>query len=100
MAIRRSIGTQQVILNLVYDIALSNRGIFSNYFYPDYIKTELLDLLGRMVGGLPIANVDDVVTELSCGDLNIFDLTFQEGALVVMGVQLARNWGPSMSVAL
>jgi hypothetical protein len=36
-------GTLQIILNLVYDIAVPDRGIFSNFGYPPYITDELLD---------------------------------------------------------
>jgi hypothetical protein len=44
-----SVGTQQIILNLVCDIAVRDRGIFSNYRYPDCITEQLLELLGDVV---------------------------------------------------
>jgi hypothetical protein len=49
--VKGSCGTLQIILNLVCDIAIRNRGIFSNYTYPGYITKELLELLGNMVEG-------------------------------------------------
>ena len=96
-----SIGTLQVILDLVCDIAVSDRGIFSNYSYPDYIKTELLDLLGRMVGGLANANIDDVVTELSRDGLFVRDPVFRDGALRIIRrrlVPVAPNYVPYVQI--
>ena len=49
--VKGSLGTLQIILNMVCDIAIRNRGIFSNFRYPDYINKELLELLGNMVKG-------------------------------------------------
>ena len=49
--VKGSLGTLQIILNIVCDIAIRNRGIFSNCRYPDYITKELLELLGKMVEG-------------------------------------------------
>ena len=49
--VKGSCGTLQIILNLVCDIAIRNRGIFSNYTYPGYITKELLELLGNMIEG-------------------------------------------------
>jgi hypothetical protein len=59
-------GTLQIILNLVYDIAVQDRGIFSNFGYPTYITNELLDLLGRMIESQPqpAAFIDDAMREL------------------------------------
>jgi hypothetical protein len=49
--VKGSLGTLQIILNIVCDIAIRDRGIFSNCKYPDYINKELLELLGNMVEG-------------------------------------------------
>jgi len=59
-------GTLQIILNLVYDIAVQDRGMFSNIGYPTYITDELLDLLGRMIESQPqpAAFIDDAMREL------------------------------------
>ena len=82
-----SIGTRQVILDLICDIAVSDRGIISNYRYPDYIKMELLDLLGRMVRRLANMNIEDVVTELSRDDLDVGDAGFRDDVLKTI-----RQW--------
>ncbi|KAH9979627.1 hypothetical protein BJV74DRAFT_858343 [Russula compacta] len=57
-------GTQQILLNLVCDMAVRDRGIFSNYTYPDYITKELLELLGKMVEGQASSYIEDAVKEL------------------------------------
>ena len=57
-------GTLQIILNLVCDMAVRDRGIFSNYPYPDYITKELLELLGKMVEGQTNTYIEDAENEL------------------------------------
>jgi hypothetical protein len=51
--------------DLVCDIAVRDRGIFSNYTYPNYITDELLKLLGNMVEGHATLrpHIDDAVQE-------------------------------------
>jgi hypothetical protein len=58
------IGTQRVILNLICDIAIPNRGVISNRRYPKYITNELLVLLGNMVEGQSGSHIDDTMVEL------------------------------------
>ena len=80
-----SIGTLQIILNLVYDIVFRDRGIFSNFEYPDYITEELLDLLGRMIEGQEDAYVEDAMKELWRGDdLKVLNSRFQQKAALVI----------------
>jgi hypothetical protein len=79
-----SIGTLQIILNLVYNIAVLDRGIFSNYAYPDYITKELLDLLGRMVEGQANVNVEDAGAELRLDDWRVRDRGFRDSALIAI----------------
>ena len=57
-------GTLQIILNLVCDIAIRDRGVFSNYPYPDYITKELLELLGNMIQGQATPCIDTAWDEL------------------------------------
>lgn len=49
--VKKSTGTLQIILNLVYDITFEDRGIFSNIRYPDCVTEQLLDLLRQMIEG-------------------------------------------------
>ena len=44
-----SSGTQQILLNLVCDLVIKGRGVFSDFTYPEYIVEELLDLVENMV---------------------------------------------------
>ena len=60
----RSIGTQRVILNLICDVAIPGRGMFSNRRYPRYIADELLVLAGNMVEGQSGSHIDDAMEEL------------------------------------
>jgi hypothetical protein len=57
------IGTQRVILNLICDIAIPNRGVISNRRYPEYITNELLVLLGNIVEGQSSSHIDDAMKE-------------------------------------
>jgi hypothetical protein len=64
-----SFGTQQVLLNLVCDLAAQDRGIFSGYAYPPYITDELLVLLGNMLEGENGSHIDKAVRELRAARL-------------------------------
>jgi hypothetical protein len=44
-----SVGTQRVIINLICDIVVPDRGVISNHTYPEYITDELLGLLRKIV---------------------------------------------------
>ena len=57
-------GTLQIILNLVCDIAVQDRGIFSTCEYPSYITEELLKLLDNMVKGQASSYIDAAMEEL------------------------------------
>ena len=68
-AFTHSIGTRQVILNIVLDITFRGRGIFSDVRYPDYITHELLDLLRSMIIGQEDAYIEDARKEIHSEDL-------------------------------
>ena len=83
-----SIGTRQVILNIVFDIAFCGRGIFSDVRYPDYITNELLDLLRRMTAGQGDAYIEDAKREIRHGDLTpstMVDPQFLPRARAILG---------------
>ena len=81
-----SIGTLQIILNLAYDITFQDRGIFSNVKYPDYVKTELLELLRRMSDGQGVKYLQEATAEIWRDDLIVFDPQFQfEAASAIQG---------------
>jgi Family of unknown function (DUF6535) len=67
---KQSSGTLQIVLNIVCDIAVRDRGIFSNWPYPAYVEKELLELLGNMVKGhADRSSVDWVMEELQSNDV-------------------------------
>ena len=61
-----SSGTQRILLNLICDLVIPRRGVFSDFFYPAYIVDELLDLVEKMVDGKggSRTHIDDAVQEL------------------------------------
>ena len=81
---KHSIVTLQIILNLVYDITFRDRGIFSNFEYPDYIMKELLNLLGRMIERQEGSYIEDAMWELRRDDLIVRDSRFQSSAAKVI----------------
>ncbi|KAH9045186.1 hypothetical protein EDB85DRAFT_5286 [Lactarius pseudohatsudake] len=64
---RDCIGTQRVILNLICDIAICDRGIFSKPTFPTDIANELLVLLEKMTEGQSGSHFDDAMRELWLG---------------------------------
>jgi hypothetical protein len=79
--VKGSCGTLQIILNLVCDMSIRDRGIFSNYTYPGYITRELLELLGNVVEGQANPCIDATWDELRNVEWRIGDRDFLEGVL-------------------
>jgi hypothetical protein len=66
---KNSAGTQRIPLDLLCDLIIRGRGIFSDFPYPRYIVERLLDLVGEMVEGLGLQSgrhphIDNVLDEL------------------------------------
>jgi Family of unknown function (DUF6535) len=61
-----SFGTQQILLNLVCDLVIQGRGIFSDYTYPYYITDLLLELTVDILGGYggDRRHIEEAVCEL------------------------------------
>ena len=59
-----SIGTQRVVLNIICDIAIWERGPLSNCTYPKYVTDELLVLVGNIVEGQSGSHIDEAMKEL------------------------------------
>ena len=63
---KNSAGTQRVLLDLLCDLVIRSRGVFSDFTYPPYVVKMLLDLVGEMVkghGGL-LPHVNEAIQEL------------------------------------
>jgi hypothetical protein len=65
---KNSVGTQGILLDLLGDIIIQGRGVFSDFLHPQYIVEMLLNLVGKIVEGLgqngPQLHIDDVLDEL------------------------------------
>jgi hypothetical protein len=63
---KNSVGTQRILLDLLCDLVIRSRGVFSDFSYPPYIVKMLLDLVGKMVEGHEgfRAHIDDIILEL------------------------------------
>jgi len=70
MNYKHSVGTQGILLDLVCDLVIQGRGIFSDFLYPAYIVDELLDLVEKMADGHggSHAHINDAVQELQNAD--------------------------------
>ena len=88
-----SFGTLQIILNIVCDFAVRNRGIFSDFKYPRYITEALLELLGNMVEGQANSYIDVTLKELL--GLDEWRIRDQELFNKVYGIIGDRRAGPS-----
>ena len=48
---RESLGTQNILLNIICDLVIQGRGVFSDFSYPEYITTILMETVGNMLRG-------------------------------------------------
>ena len=49
---KRLAGTQRILLDLLCDLVIQNRGVFSDFSYPQYIAKMLVDLVGKWLRGV------------------------------------------------
>jgi hypothetical protein len=63
---KESVGTQRILLELLTDLVIRSRGVFSDFPYPPYIVDMLLDLVGKMIKGPRSSHrhINDVIQEL------------------------------------
>ena len=84
---KNSAGTQRILLDILCDLIIQGRGIFSDFHYPRYIVEMLLDLVGKMVEGLglqrgPHPHIDDLLYDLMDESLsNRMDIDLRDEAL-------------------
>ena len=59
-------GTQRILLNLICDLVIKSRGVFSDFSYPQYIVEMLLNLVGNMLDrhGYTQPHINNAVEEL------------------------------------
>jgi hypothetical protein len=75
---KESLGTQNILLNIICDLVIQGRGIFSDCKYPGYITTMLLELVGDMLRGYqgPHSHIDAALSEIEnltdCMDVDLW----------------------------
>jgi hypothetical protein len=84
---KESLGTQCILLNLVCDLIIRNRGAFSDFSYPEPIATTLLDMVSNLLRGYagPDGHIRDAVWEIEYVDsLRCMDMRLRDMALVAL----------------
>jgi hypothetical protein len=79
-----SFGTHQILLNLICDLVIQGRGIFSDHTYPGYIIDRLLTLADNILEEYTGRGdyIDDAVHELQVAALqDCFDNNLRNKAL-------------------
>ena len=83
-----SAGTQGILLDLLCDLVIRGRGVFSDFSYPPYIVDMLLELVGKMVKGHGgrHPHINDIIRELEDDNLrNRMDSQLREKAMSAIG---------------
>jgi hypothetical protein len=81
---KESDGTQRILLDLLCDLVIRRRGVFSDFSYPQYIVEMLVDLVEKMVKGHggKYPHINDVIQELEDDNLwNRMDNDLRDKAL-------------------
>ena len=83
---RESQATQHLLLNLICDLIIRDRGIFSNFSYPETITTMLLDVIGNLLQGNHGPHIRDLVQEIQSVDSRTcMDVGLRRRALACFG---------------
>jgi len=88
---KKSVGTQRILLELLCDLVIRSRGVFSDFSHPPlaYVVQMLLYLVGKMVEGHEglHPHVNEVMDELEDDDLrNRIDNNLWDQALDAIGL--------------
>jgi hypothetical protein len=84
---KKSPGTQRILLNLVCDLIIRDRGVFSGFSYPEPITATLLDMVSNILREFtgPDGHVRDAVSEIEDVDsLRCMDIRLRDSALVAL----------------
>ncbi|KAH8989942.1 hypothetical protein EDB86DRAFT_1848355 [Lactarius hatsudake] len=67
---KESPGTHCILLNIICDLIIPGRGIFSDFSYPESITTMLIDTVGNMLRGYvsPDEDIRSAVREIESAD--------------------------------
>ncbi|KAH8989953.1 hypothetical protein EDB86DRAFT_2941736, partial [Lactarius hatsudake] len=80
---RESLGTQNILLNIICDLVIRGRGMFSDFLYPEHITTMLLETVGNVLRGNldPDLHIDDALREIENVDsINCMDVYLRRRA--------------------
>ena len=68
-----SIGTHRILLNIICDLIIEGRGVFSDYVYPESITSMLLGMVGYMLQGYagPDGHIREAWREIEDVDFRI-----------------------------
>ena len=78
-------GTQSILLDILCDLIIKSRGVFSDFSYPEVITSMLVDMVGNMLQGYtgPDEHIREAVREIENVD-----------SLICMDMRLRRRaWG-------
>ena len=84
---RDSLGTQQILLSLICDLIIRDRGVFSGFLYPELITTMLVNTLGNILQAYegPDRHIHDAVREIeSVESRNCMNMSLQHRALAAL----------------
>ncbi|KAH9057197.1 hypothetical protein EDB87DRAFT_1131786 [Lactarius vividus] len=83
-----SLGTQHILLNIICDLIIRDRGVFSDFSYPESITTTLFEMVGNMLRGYagPNEHIRDAVREIESVDSrnNRVDVRLRSRALAAI----------------
>ena len=91
-------GTQQILLNIICDLIIPGRGVFSDFLYPEHITTMLFHSVGNMLQGYedPHEHICDAVQEIESVDpRSCMDIELRRQALAV----ISHSCGSTISSA-
>ncbi|KAH9041171.1 hypothetical protein EDB84DRAFT_1576853 [Lactarius hengduanensis] len=93
---RESLGTQHILLNIICDLIIRDRGVFSNFSYPESITNTLFGMVGNMLRGYggPDEHIRGAVQEIKSVDSrSCMDVGLQRRALTA----IHHHWPPQSS---
>jgi hypothetical protein len=82
-----SLGTEHILLNILCDLIIQGRGVFSDFPYPERITTMLVDMVGNMLQGYvgPDRHIRVAVREIASVDSRMcMDMGLQRRALLAL----------------
>jgi hypothetical protein len=94
---KESLGTHHILLNILCDLIINGRGVFSDFSYPEPITSTFVDMIGNMLQGYTGSDehIRDAVREIENVDsLICMDMRLRRRALAA----LPRSQGVAGSV--